>query len=252
MTGLGRIGLSGLAVAVAASLAFPPAFAADGPAPDAAAPEPVTVAILGDSLAGDFCRGMRRALDGVEGYEVLCWSHPSSGLTRVDFFDWDATLRDYLSAHEIDVAVATFGMNDAQRIVLPDAVLDFGDEKWAEVYGARMDGIVAQLKQAEVEVVWVGLPTASSRRYSEKLGWLNGIYESHAADLGVGYLSLWAMTSDENGRYLSTLPDRDGRPRPARQSDGIHFSMEGETLIACALLPLLPGGEAVSGTSRHC
>ena len=247
-----RSGFPGMLAALAA-LMIPQAVGAEATAPAAEAPaEPTRVAILGDSLAGDFCRGMRRALDGVDGFEVLCWSHPSSGLTRIDFFDWDATLRDYLATNDIDVAVATFGMNDAQRIVLPDAVLDFGQEDWAKVYGDRMDGIVDQLQAAEVDVVWVGLPTASSRRYSEKLGWLNGIYESHAAAQGVDYLSLWAMTADENGRYLSTLSGRDGRPRPARQSDGIHFSMEGETLIACALLPYLPGGEAVAGASRHC
>lgn len=215
-------------------------------------PAPVTVAVVGDSLAGNYCRGLQRTLGRAEGWRLLCWSHPSSGLTRVDFFDWDARLRDYLAETVPDIAFVAMGANDAQRIVLTDRVLDFETDEWAAVYGARMDAMLAQFAAAGTRVVWVGLPTASSARYARRLNWLNGIYEAHAAAAGVDYVPLWERTSDAAGKYVSTLPDSSGRDRPARQSDGFHFSMDGETLVACTLLAWLPGVSRAEDLSRSC
>lgn len=257
--------LTALSAALALCLAAPAGATGTAPADSASAAaatrpvarpaepaEPVTVAVVGDSLAGDYCRGLQRTLTGQAGFRVLCWAHPSSGLTRIDFFDWDATLRAYLAEHTVDVAFVTMGANDAQRIVLPDRVIDFETEDWAAVYGARMDAMLAQFAAAGTDVVWIGLPTASSSRYAAKLNWLNGIYAARAAAAGVPFVALWDRTSDDRGRYVSTLTDAAGRDRPARQSDGFHFSMEGETLVACGFLAYLPGGEAAAGQSRHC
>ncbi|MFN6979652.1 MAG: DUF459 domain-containing protein [Gemmobacter sp.] len=208
--------------------------------------------MIGDSLAGDYCRGLQRHIGRTAGWRLLCWAHPSSGLTRIDFFDWDAKLRDYLAAETIDVAFVSMGANDAQRIVLTDKVLDFETEAWAEVYGARVAATIAQLGAAGAAVVWVGLPTASSARYARRLDWLNGIYEAQAEAAGIAFVPLWERTSDASGRYVSTLPDATGRDRPARKSDGFHFSMDGETLVACDLLTYLPGVARAADLSRNC
>jgi hypothetical protein len=213
---------------------------------------PVSVAVVGDSLAGDYCRGLRRVLSGVPGYEVLCWAHPSSGLTRIDFFDWDATLRDYLASTTPDVAIVGMGANDAQRIVVDRAMYDLTDPEWIEIYGGRVDTMIERLKGAGTEVVWVGLPTTSSRRYGDKLAHIDTIYRDRAAEAAVGYLDLRERTSDAQGRYVATLPDKTGRARPARQSDGIHFSSDGEILVGCMLLDYLPGGDGVRAAARLC
>ena len=214
--------------------------------------DPVTVAVVGDSLAGDYCRGLRRLLDRVPGYTVLCWAHPSSGLTRIDFFDWDATLRDYLSGTTPDIAIVGMGANDAQRIVVDRAMYDLDDPEWTSIYGSRVDGMIGALQAAGADVVWVGLPTASSRRYADKLAHIDGIYRDRAAGADAGYLDLRARTSDASGRYVATLPDKSGRARPARQSDGIHFSADGEVLVGCMLLDFLPGGDAVRDAAAAC
>jgi uncharacterized protein len=213
---------------------------------------PLSVAVVGDSLAGDYCRGLRRVLSGVQGYEVLCWAHPSSGLTRIDFFDWDATLRDYLAGTTPDVAIIGMGANDAQRIVVDRAMYDLTDPEWIEIYGGRVDTMIARLKGAGTQVVWVGLPTASSRRYGDKLAHIDTIYRDRAAEAAVGYLDLRERTSDPQGRYVPTLPDKSGHARPARQSDGIHFSSDGEVLVGCMLLDYLPGGDEIRTGSRLC
>ncbi len=191
-------------------------------------------------------------LSGVAGYEVLCWAHPSSGLTRIDFFDWDGTLRAYLASTRPDIAIVGMGANDAQRIVVDRSMYDLTDPEWVQIYGNRVDTMIGQLKSAGSQVVWVGLPTASSRRYADKLAHIDGIYRDRAAEAGVGYLDLRARTSDAQGRYVATITDKSGRARPARQSDGIHFSSDGEVLVGCMLLDYLPGGEGVRAGSRLC
>jgi hypothetical protein len=221
-------------------------------APPARPAPPLSVAVVGDSLAGDYCRGLRRVLSGVSGYEVLCWAHPSSGLTRVDFFDWDQTLRDYLATTTPDIAIVGMGANDAQRIVVDRSMYDLTDPEWIQIYGGRVDTMIGQLKAAGTQVVWVGLPTASSRRYAEKLAHIDTIYRDRAARAEVGFLDLRVRTSDAQGRYVATLPDKTGRTRPARQSDGIHFSSDGEVLVGCMLLDYLPGGEGIRADSRLC
>lgn len=222
------------------------------PDPAAAAAAPITVAVVGDSLAGDYCRGLRRVLDRVPGYDVLCWAHPSSGLTRIDFFDWDVTLRDYLATTTPDIAIVGMGANDAQRIVVDRAMYDLEDPEWSEIYGARVDGMIGALKGAGADVVWVGLPAASSRRYDGKLAHIDTVYRARATEADVAFLDLRARTVDPSGRYVATLPDKSGRARPARQSDGIHFSADGEVLVGCMLLDYVPGGAAVRDASASC
>jgi hypothetical protein len=221
--------------------------------PDAAATgTPVTVAVVGDSLAGDYCRGLRRVLHRVPGYDVQCWAHPSSGLTRIDYFDWDATLRDYLATGAPSIAIVGMGANDAQRIVVDRAMYDLDDPEWSEIYGGRVDGMIGALRAAGSEVVWVGLPSASSRRYDGKLAHIDGVYRARALAAEIAFLDLRTRTLDGSGRYVATLPDKSGRTRPARQSDGIHFSADGEVLVGCMLLDYLPGGEAVRSASADC
>jgi hypothetical protein len=247
--GVAMVLVTCLAVATGLQAQTPPPARPD---PSAAPPAPVTVAVVGDSLAGDYCRGLRRVLDRVPGYEVLCWAHPSSGLTRIDFFDWDATLRDYLSTTTPDIAIVGMGANDAQRIVVDRAMYDLDDPEWSEIYGGRVDSMVGALKGAGVEVVWVGVPAASSRRYDGKLALIDAIYRARATAGAVAFLDLRARTLDASGRYVATLPDKSGRDRPARQSDGIHFSADGEVLVGCMLLDYLPGGPDVRSASQVC
>ena len=49
---------------------------------------------------------------------------------------------------------------DAQRRV-PGASYEFHTDKWAELYGKRVDEMIAVLKAKGVPVLWVGLPVAS-------------------------------------------------------------------------------------------
>lgn len=213
---------------------------------------PLSIAVIGDSIARHYCRGLKRHLARDDRFRIECWVHPSSGLTRDDFLDWDAKLADYLARDPVDVAIVSMGANDAQRMVLPGRVLDFGKPDWDEAYGARIDRFIERLKDAGAEVVWVGLPIPRSDSFATKLDRLNTLYRAHAATAGAAFVPLWQVTQDETGRYAAALPDARGRLRVAREDDGVHYTRDGETLIACKLLPALPGIESAHDASNGC
>lgn len=218
----------------------------------AIAEAPQTVAIIGDSMAKGYCRGLRRHLKGNDGYRIKCWSHPSSGLTRPDFLNWDDKLAGYLEGEKIDIAVVAFGANDAQRMVLDDQILDFTDEAWAQAYGARIDRIIDQLQAHGAQIIWVGMPIARSARYSRKMDRLNAIYVARMAARNVPYLSIWEATQDATGRYSAALPDAKGRTRVMRDGDGIHFTGAGEALVSCLVLARFPGVSDPGDLARNC
>lgn len=218
----------------------------------ARAESPQTVAIIGDSMAKGYCRGLRRHLKGNDGYRIKCWSHPSSGLTRPDFLNWDDKLAGYLEGEKVDIAVVAFGANDAQRMVLDDQILDFTDEAWAAAYGARIDRIIDQLEAHGAQIIWVGMPIARSARYSRKMDRLNAIYAQRMAARDVPFLSIWEATQDATGRYSAALPDAKGRTRVMRDGDGIHFTGAGEALVSCLVLGRFPGVSDPGDLARTC
>lgn len=242
---------SGLVI-IMALLAGLVSLTTSGVAPAAAADRPLSVAIIGDSLARGYCRGLRRLLRRDDAYRLECWAHPSSGLTRPDFFDWSARLSEYLASDRIDLAIVSMGANDAQRMVLDDRILDFEEQAWADAYGARVEDVIAQLDAHGAKVIWVGMPIARSDRYARRMARLNEIYISHVEGKAVTFLSLWEATQDETGRYAAALPDASGRTRIMRDDDGIHFTGAGEQLVSCMLLGLFPGVERAGDVADPC
>ncbi|SEA13708.1 SGNH/GDSL hydrolase family protein [Rubrimonas cliftonensis] len=232
--------------ALAWSLAAAAALAVAAPQ-GAYAAQATSIAVIGDSIARHYCRGITRHLRGDDRFRVSCWVHPSSGLTRDDFLDWEATLGDYLERDRVDVAVVSFGANDAQRMLLPDRVLAFDDDAWAAEYETRVDAMLTKLKEHGARVVWVGLPIPRSDSFARKLARLNAIYEARALANGAAFHPLWEATQDASGRYATALPDAKGRMRVAREEDGVHFTREGEILIACKLMVDIPGATRPDG-----
>jgi hypothetical protein len=213
---------------------------------------PMTVAVIGDSIARQYCRGLKRHIGRDPHYVVECWAHPSSGLTRDDFLDWDKRLSEYLSDERPDVAIVSMGANDAQQMTLPDRVVPFADPAWAEVYAARVDGIIRRLEDDGATVIWVGLPIPRSDVFARKLERLNAIYQTQAAATGARFLPMWRATQDSEGRFAPALPDAKGRLLLAREDDGVHYTRDGETLIACKLLGALPGVASAHELSDGC
>lgn len=196
----------------------------------------MAIAVIGDSMARSYCRGLSHHARSISSVEILCWTKPSTGLTRVDFFDWENALTGKLSKAVPDVAIVSMGANDAQRMVYNKNILEFAAADWTEVYSTRVGKFVDTLSARGSRVFWVGMPIARSNRYSKKMRHLNEIYAANVNSRAQTFLPLWSLTQDKNGRFTKSMKDANGRLRIARASDGIHFTGQGELIVACYLL----------------
>ena len=196
----------------------------------------INIAVVGDSIARGYCRGLKRQMATLPDVNILCWTKPSSGLTRLDFFDWNRKLQNLLKSSHIHYAIVSVGANDAQQITRDNRILKFSDPNWDEVYEARVSQMVLLFKEKGVEVYWLGMPIVRSPRYAVKMSRLNSIYTRATTNTGANYISIWKFTQSESGEYTRIIKGLSGRNQIARAQDGIHFSRVGEQIVSCYIL----------------
>ncbi|MCY4137193.1 MAG: DUF459 domain-containing protein [Rhodobacteraceae bacterium] len=203
---------------------------------EAVANENVSIAIIGDSMARSYCRGLQHQTRELESVDILCWVHPSSGLTRNDYYDWAEALNGNLTQTAPDAAIVSMGANDAQRLVLNRKILEFASPDWSSEYSSRVDAFIQTLQKSGTRVFWVGMPIARSARYSKRMRHLNEIYSESVKVHNALFLPLWELTQDKEGGFTNAMKDPGGRKRIARENDGIHFTRAGEHIVACHLI----------------
>lgn len=111
-------------------------------------------------------------------------------------------------------------------------VIEFRTEKWAEIYGRRIDETVAALKSKGVPVFWVGLPSIKGTRSTADAVYLNDLYRGRAEKAGAIYIDVWDGFVDEGGKFTSNGPDFEGQVRRLRSADGVYFTKYGARKLA--------------------
>ena len=195
------------------------------------------VVVFGDSLADGIWTGVYRSLRRDDRFEVLRHTRVSSGLSRPDYYDWPAALDEYLGRYDVDAAIISVGLNDAQP-VFHDGRWEhgFGSDPWNEIYRDRVADFMERLTAAGVPTFWIGLPTVRSSSFGAKIDHINDIYREMAASHGVVFVPTREVTAGEDGEYAAYLADDTGRSRLMRANDGVHFTTRGYELLAGQLL----------------
>jgi len=114
----------------------------------------------------------------------------------------------------------------------PAATYEFKTDKWAELYGKRIDDTIAALKSKGVPVFWVGLPPILGARSTADMQYLNDQFRSHAEKAGITYIDVWDGFADDAGRFTMQGPDYEGQTRRLRSPDGIYFTPAGARKLA--------------------
>ncbi len=109
---------------------------------------------------------------------------------------------------------------------------EFRTDKWAELYGKRVDDMIAALKSKGVPVLWVGLPAIRGTRSTSDMSYLDELYRARAEKAGITYVDIWDGFVDESGRYAVQGPDFEGQIRRLRTGDGVHFTKAGAVKLA--------------------
>ena len=194
--------------------------------------KPLRIGVVGDSIAGDLARGLHKLVAAKHRHTVVKFTKPATGLMRDDVYDWAGALRGFLGRTKVDVIAVIIGGNDRQSIWKNGDRLDLGTPAWRAEYERRIARFMDVLAKSGAKVYWVGLPVVRSDRMSRDYRRLNAIQRAQALRHGFTYVSLWEAFADAKGNYTSFGRNVDGVKRRLRKNDGMHFSLDGELLLA--------------------
>jgi uncharacterized protein len=219
--------------------AEPPARAdeEDQPAEGPPAPNPIRtpspsnklrVAVIGDSLSQGLGPAIERWMDpGVA--RVLSLGRPSTGLSREDYFNWQAGMRQIVEEFRPDLVFVMLGSNDAQAQISRDgAAIAVGSADWVEGYRDRAAGLLEEATRAGTHVVWVGIPIVKERERWHFYRRVNDIYRDTAnADPFGTYVDTWEPFEARDGGYTAFVRNERGDLVEVRAPDGVHFTPTG-------------------------
>src|SRR5438552_1804023 len=198
--------------------------------------DPLRVLVIGDSLAGDLGRSLGRISAAAALVSVELDYKPASGLSRPDYFDWDAALASDIARLHPEVVVVMLGGNDAQSFEANGHVVQQATAEWSAIYAKRVADLMMIGAANDRRVIWIGLPVMADPSFGELMRRQNDLYRGASnGNARVTYLGTWALFAGPDGRYAPYLPDASGRPAPMRQADGIHLSIAGADRLAGAL-----------------
>jgi hypothetical protein len=224
------VGADGLPQAVAAAADVPP-----GLSRAVAEKRAFRIGVFGDSFGDGLWAALYSQLPRREAFQVLRHSEQATGFTRYAQNNLEDRLAGILAEGPVDVAVISFGANDTQGIYVNGKVAPLLSARWKAEIAARITRYVKALQAQGASVVWVGLPVMRDPKYDAQVQGLNAFYAGLMAELNVPFIDTRSAAADEQGRYASHLPGKDGVPWLVRAGDGIHMSMKGYRLLTDSL-----------------
>jgi hypothetical protein len=190
------------------------------------------VAVIGDSLSQGLGPAIERWMDpGVA--RVLSLGRPSTGLSREDYFNWQAGMRQIVEEFRPDLVFVMLGSNDAQAQISRDgAAIPVGSADWVEGYRERAAEVLREATRAGTRVVWVGIPIVKERERWDFYRRVNDIYRDTAnADPFGTYVDTWEPFEARDGGYTAFVRNERGDLIEVRAPDGVHFTPTGYSFI---------------------
>ncbi len=162
----------------------------------------------------------------------------STGLNRIDFYNWYDRTSKLLKTYKPDVLVVMFGGNDDQDIT------DFSGkyrtaltEPWKKAYQQRVEKYAKLISASSVrKVYWIGQPITSRTRYNTFFPIFNQIYKEVSQNYPkIEFISTWELLS-VNGKFTPILPNKTGKKGYIKTADGVHFTPHGAGIVADTLI----------------
>jgi len=211
---------------------------AEAPAAAAAlrAPTPsnkLRVAVIGDSLSQGLGPAIERWLNPSV-VRVLSLGRPSTGLSREDYFNWQAGMRQIVEEFRPDLVFVLLGSNDGQAQISRDGTaIPVGSVRWLEGYRERAANLLGEATRAGTHVVWVGIPIVRERQRWDFYRRVNDIYRDTASADPFGvYVDAWTPFEGRDGGYTAFVRNDRGDLVEVRAPDGVHFTQTGYSFLA--------------------
>ncbi|CAD5960660.1 hypothetical protein PCC9214_03166 [Planktothrix tepida] len=176
----------------------------------------------------------------------------SSGLNRIDYYNWYNRTTTLLKSYKPDVIVVLFGGNDGQDIIDKNGrYYPLFTPGWEKTYQERVERYAKLLSTSSVrKVYWVGQPMSRRPRYNRIFSVLNKIYGTVSqAYPKIEYISTWG-TFASGGKYAALVADKSGKRRSVKINDGVHFTSHGANIISEVVLEQMKKDKIVTIKSK--
>lgn len=190
------------------------------------------ILVLGDFIAGGAANGLQEAFAEAPGVVVVERTNGSSGLVRDDYYDWLGEAPAIIQEVQPSIIVVQIGSNDRQQLMVDGESESVRSPKWQAEYERRTREFISRLKATNAPLLWVGLPAFQSSSMTTDIVALNGIYRKEVTTAGGEFIDIWDGFVDENGKFIFTGSDINGRQVRLRGSDGINVTRAGQRKIA--------------------
>jgi hypothetical protein len=191
------------------------------------------VAIVGDSLSQGLGPAIAELFDP-DVSRVLPLGRQSTGLARVDYFNWQTAMRQIEEEFRPDLVFVMLGSNDNQAQVSREGdSVPVGSVAWVESYRERADAFLRTATSAGTRVVWVGIPVVREHRRWDFYRRVNQVFHDVAReDPFATYLDSWELFEGRDGDYAAFLRNEHGAMQLMRAGDGIHLTPTGYAFLA--------------------
>ncbi|MBI6550269.1 DUF459 domain-containing protein [Xenorhabdus lircayensis] len=199
------------------------------------------VLFAGDSMMQGVAPHLKRRLSQEYGISSINLSKQSTGLSYPGFFDWPKTISNALRDNtDIKLVVVFLGPNDPWDMPVKRGTpyLKFASEDWENLYRQRIETILNDARQHQVDVIWVGPPNMRQKKLSASMVYLNKLYQTEVEKMGEIYVAVNDMFKYQPDNYSDYIGDGSSTIK-LRSGDGIHFSLNGQQTIANYLFSLI-------------
>jgi hypothetical protein len=205
----------------------------------------IKIAFAGDSIVDNYWSGMTRVIAASPclktTVELGRFAHNGTGLTRGDKLYWPREVRRIGDNFKPNLFVLSVGLNDRQFIVDGDgARTAWGAPNWTDKYRAQILEFIKGAAASHAQVLLIGLPAMRDSVDASDAEEKNRMFAEAVATLGAGnvqYVEPWKLNPSGPERFASYGPDHSGRMVQIRTTDGEHFTVAGEDLVAAYLYP---------------
>jgi hypothetical protein len=193
-----------------------------------------TVLLAGDSLmqgpAPQIASRLRR-----HGIRPINASRVSTGLAYPQFFNWPARIQQAIKRGDVDAVIVFLGANDTFDMYEGPRLVPLGTPAWNKLYASRITSIAAVAKQHKVALLWLGMPAMNRRDIQPSVPIMNRLYSDSVQRYGGLFLRTDQVLGETEKTYTSTKLI-DGRPVLTRAEDGVHFTPQGWSMVADAVM----------------
>ena len=215
-------------------------------APAGATPErKIKIAFAGDSLVDNYWSGMTRALAAnaclKNIVELGRYARNGTGLTRGDRVYWPREIAHIGATFQPTMFVISIGLNDRQFIVDANgARTPWGAPNWTDKYRQELEAFLKGAAASNAVVLLFGLPPMREDVDNNDALEKNRMFAEAVAKIAapnVHYIEPWKLKDDGPNVFSSYGPGKNGKLTLIRNSDGQHFTVAGEDLLAGYLVP---------------